>query len=427
MKISPILKNTVLLLAIVLLIILIFAYSKPLLNAINQPTVDANNNLSANNDTTLLLKGYEELQTLFPDQKLYPVKSTGFDYTLAEIGKKGFWCPDYYSFFKTNKLGETFYPDTLTNTPDDVPSFLAVDGMIFRYHRNRTKTLADHKGDPIIENWNNDYEFTWLTDKSGNALFKSQDKFYRYDNLTGQFFESELPSGDIEFLSFTNSYYSPLFLGYNTDITELERFEENGLIGYKNEDDEIIGANYKMSFGFSERVAALYNGNEIHLYNENGERLLENTRFVLPNSSGINLLGFYRLENGLMRVCVSDEKSENSYERTIFITGDDFLTPDDSEVISYSNGIFLLKNNDGYTYYTADGMNLNDNLYELARPFSEGLAVVQINGKKGMINALGELVISAEWDEICDCSGGVITLFDQETKWHIVNKISNDK
>ena len=429
MKINSILKHVLLILGIVLLVFLILYYIKPLLNIKNQPTVDKpllqNTKNEASADNKLPLRGYDELQVLFPD-KTFSLTKKSSDYVLAEISKESFWCPDYYSFFKANELGEIFYPDILSADKDDVSCFLPVNGNVFRYHRNRTKTLTSNDGSPIIENWNGAYEFTWLLDAEGRCIYENESSYYYYDKSTKSFIETSVPHGDFTFLEYSKGLYSPIMLGYNSDNTTFERFSENNLIGYRNGNETLIPAEYIMSFGFSENTVALYNGETVHVYNENGERLFEEYTLSLPPYTNTNLLGFYRCENNLMRIYVKGEGGLE-YEKTVFINGNIFLSPDTYSIMSYTNGVFLLKDEENkYSFYTSKGHFLNDEVYDNARPFSEGLAVVEKNGKKGVIDLKGEYVISPEWDEICDCSGGVLTLFKNDTKWHIVNKLEEN-
>ena len=72
---------------------------------------------------------------------------------------------------------------------------------------------------------------------------------------------------------------------------------------------------------------------------------------------------------------------------------------------------------------TSRGKFICEPTFTYARPFFEGLAVVgEEGGKKGMIDRDGNYVIEPLFDEITDCSGGVICLYDKSCGWQIINK-----
>ena len=69
----------------------------------------------------------------------------------------------------------------------------------------------------------------------------------------------------------------------------------------------------------------------------------------------------------------------------------------DGKHFSYNDGMITIEDNNGNHYYVnaATGTRLPNN-YETAYDFSEGLAVVKINGKKSVINKKGDIVFTEQ-------------------------------
>lgn len=435
MKNSPFLTNVILILLLLLSFAVIFAYTNK--SEYTPPQTITENTSSANNtkndisfeeyDTDVALMQYENVYNLYPDKEFKlssKVFQNGGNFILCKINKESFTSPEYYSSFKGNDTGDIFYPTDTTPTLDDKPSFISVNSQILNYRADRSKALLDNLGNTIFEDAQNEYAFTWLCDKNGDNVFEKDGLYYRFDSVACEFVETEIPAGDVDFLSFTKGYFTPALLSYNSDDTHLSRINKDGYVGYNEAETEIIPAKYKISFGFVNGFVALSDFETVHIYNENGERILEEFDLVLPEKSSVELLGYYRLRNGLMRICVLDEVTQEKIEKVIYITGEEYTFEKPYDVISYSDGIFLVKENGLYKYISTSGKPINSKAYTFARPFCEGVAVVaDENGKLGAINTRGILVIPFEYDKICDMSGGVMTAYSNENHWDIINKL----
>ena len=72
----------------------------------------------------------------------------------------------------------------------------------------------------------------------------------------------------------------------------------------------------------------------------------------------------------------------------------------DGKYFSYSDGMICVTDNDGkgHYYVNAETGDRLPNNYEIAYDFSEGLAVVKINGKKSVINKKGDIVFTEQND-----------------------------
>ncbi len=204
--------------------------------------------------------------------------------------------------------------------------------------------------------------------------------------------------------------------------------------GYEinGEDAKNVPNSYEMAHNYSEGFGCCYDkDNRVYFFNELG-RLRIGGLMVnadMYGSGDINderALGYYYFDEGLTRVTVKKYqkgKLVENYHTFINRKGEEFKTPADYSVYSYSCGRILLEKDGKFGYMTSRGKWICDPLYTYARPFFEGLAVVgEKDGKKGMIDKNGEYVIPPIFDEICDCSGGVITVYDREMGWQVLNK-----
>ncbi len=60
--------------------------------------------------------------------------------------------------------------------------------------------------------------------------------------------------------------------------------------------------------------------------------------------------------------------------------------------------------------------------YDFAWPFSEGLAVVEVNRKQGYINQSGEFVIAAQFDRAYEFSDGLARVRRMDGRYGFINK-----
>ncbi|MBR6603010.1 MAG: WG repeat-containing protein, partial [Clostridia bacterium] len=144
-----------------------------------------------------------------------------------------------------------------------------------------------------------------------------------------------------------------------------------------------------------------------------------------------NSKGYLYFDEGLVRV----RKLERDYtfRNLIYSDSDVLLYPDGSEfkipsgftLVSYSEGVLVLKGNDGkYGYYHKNGYWIAQPIYTEIRPFSEGLGVIGfLGGKKGVIDINGNIVIPFAYEYITAPSDGVLTLYSYEKGWKILVKM----
>lgn len=160
-----------------------------------------------------------------------------------------------------------------------------------------------------------------------------------------------------------------------------------------------------------------------------------NERFVEPLSRGIDALGSYYFDHGLMRLriqaydryhftdldmirIVSDE------DVLVYPNGERFNIPAGYRLISYSDGILLLEKDGLYGYLTNTGAWILQPEATDAKPFLEGVAVVQMEGKYGAINTDGEYVIPCKYEYVSNVSSGTLVAYSEQDGWEIYQKMA---
>ncbi len=197
------------------------------------------------------------------------------------------------------------------------------------------------------------------------------------------------------------------------------------------EDARDVITSYKKAFNYSEGFGCAVDAQDrLYFFNEEGRLRIGGLSVIMFYGCSDVLdersLGFYYFDEGLTRATKKNYfrgKLVSEYQVFIDREGDEFKTPADYSVYSYSNGRILLEKDGKYGYMTSRGRWLCAPEFTYARPFFEGLAVVgDLNGKKGVIDRDGKYVIDPMFDEITDCSGGIICAYSSECGWQIFNK-----
>ena len=188
--------------------------------------------------------------------------------------------------------------------------------------------------------------------------------------------------------------------------------------------------------------------NEMRVINEAGQEMFSsrknylsdegwyaNERFVEPLSRGIDALGSYYFDHGLMRLriqaydryhftdldmirIVSDE------DMLVYPDGTRFNIPVGYRLISYSDGVLLLEKDGLYGYMSTTGVWILQPGAEDAKPFLEGVAVTEKNGLYGVIDTNGNIVIPYKYDYISNISSGIMVAYSEEDGWEIYQKMT---
>lgn len=166
------------------------------------------------------------------------------------------------------------------------------------------------------------------------------------------------------------------------------------------------------------------------LYLDERNRRPATEAYYLPETFGIESLGMFTFDHGLMRIrrCLYDYKEEWELirERDILIQpdGTEFKIPQDYKLRGYSSGVMLLEKNGYYGFLDYTGKWIAQPIYTYAQPFIEGLAVIGFtSGKRCMIDNKGNIVLPFIYDHISNASSGVITAYSSDG-WSIFNKMS---
>ena len=241
-----------------------------------------------------------------------------------------------------------------------------------------------------------DYPATEIASYNGKAevkYFPSYDQ-YRFFNVTTQ-------------KNYIGTRYQYAF-----------NFSSNGLAVVMRVDGEvkIINTSAKSSLGSS----AWYIFPGTSNYVENG--------YKLPDTLGIESIGCTGFDNGWLRLRIqAQSRMNNSYgtivedvHKLINAEGEYFDIPEGYTLEGYSNGVLLLSKDGLYGYYSIKGYWIAHPMYDYARPFIQGLAVVGYeNGTVGMIDTEGNVVIPFVFTHISDASSGIITAYVEGTGWNV--------
>lgn len=215
-----------------------------------------------------------------------------------------------------------------------------------------------------------------------------------------------------------------------------------------------IGGVYNAAFNFSEGYAVAANDkNEVTVLTSSGrpafltKEILRNNvnrnvyelrLCVMPASFGIESMGHFYFDHGLVRV--REQRLEYydylyrnrktviyDIEKAYRTDGTEFPIPYSYNIISYSNGVFLLEKENKFGFMDYTGAWIAQPVYTEASTFSEGLATLTLsNGKMGMIDTAGNIVIPFRYDYISSVSSGIIAAYSESGGWSLFQKMQTE-
>lgn len=166
------------------------------------------------------------------------------------------------------------------------------------------------------------------------------------------------------------------------------------------------------------------------LYPPERNRRPATAAYYLPETFGIESIGMFTFDHGLMRIrrCVYDYYKERELVRDEDILirqdGSVHMIPQDYRLAGYSDGVMLLEKNGFYGFLDYKGRWIAQPIYTYAQPFVEGLAVIGFaSGKRCMIDTEGNIVLPFIYDHISNASSGVVVAYSS-SGWSIFNKMS---
>ena len=245
------------------------------------------------------------------------------------------------------------------------------------------------------------FSFPYTRTKSGLPVFQIDEDYYIFNSETQDFEKIDSTEQNILPIAADLPSY------YGSDTSFSARFY--------SENDR----------GFCEFYDSA--GNVIFNSKNNDVRI----EYTLPDTNGPESIGFYFFDDGY--ILVRRVQHYNTYswriiesDRTILLSPDGTQAeiPEDYTIVSYSNGVMLLEKNGFYGYMNTKGEWIAQPIYSFAQPFYEGLAVLGFqDGKIGMIDTEGNIVLPFAFDYISNCSGATITAFSDALGWQIFSKM----
>ena len=236
----------------------------------------------------------------------------------------------------------------------------------------------------------------------------------------------------------------------NSNILIIERTLELIRYAYGAADvdyPDSLDYDYAKAYNFSEGRAAVVDDNGILRYiNAAGDVVIDGTGTKMVTASRYitteyaqplyrhseNSKGYLYFDSGLVRV----RKIERDYtfrniiysdsDVILYKDGSEFEIPHGYSLVSYSEGVLVLKGHNGkYGYYHKNGYWIAQPIYTEIRPFSEGLGVIGFEGgKKGVIDIDGNIVVPFAYEYITAPSCGLMTLYSYENGWKLLVKMA---
>lgn len=307
------------------------------------------------------------------------------------------------------------------------PHFYARMGFLFRKNEDGTESLFDADGQLIFETVPQDLTLLSARYKDGRPLFKRGKEYVCFDEEQRAFVPV---SYDERKDSNGFAYDYPVYVGRG-DTDDIVFVYTPNTVGCAKADapDELLVSGYREVFSPSEGFVVFVGKNQ--RLSVRSVSKLAMPQFIayslyLPDSRGEESMGYFYFDHGLMRArqkIVADDEVISDEEIVLSADGTVFSIPVGCKIVSYSDGVFLLEKDGLYGYYSHEGQWITSLSYTYARPFFEGLAVCgKADGKKCMIDVNGETVIPYYFDEIGDCSDGLIVGYSYETSWCVLRK-----
>ena len=364
------------------------------------------------------------------------------------------------------------------------PGLLLRNGYIIRDDGNGKLSLLDSNGVSVLTEYDESvFRLTELRTTDGRPVFTSSAwekqevkvPIYEKDEYSGRpiptgEYEPEPVEEDVEILTYYvldedekgNRKWLKVFedselltkvnrgltfdspLDYGESDCDLEAYSYGSRWGYRVKSTQVpvIYPYYKKAFNPRNGYAVAYDEFAFYIIDTKGnvvktinfdlpDVFVTFNEITIPDTDGIESLGCYYFSHGLTRVRIRENlrtyKAYNyiktgDYAALIDVNGEKFPIPTGYSLISYSDGVLLLKR-DGeelYGYMNYKGEWIAQPTYTYARPFISGLAAVGYSaGKSGMIDTEGNFVIPMSYQYVSDVSQGNIAVYDGTTGWEV--------
>ncbi len=310
----------------------------------------------------------------------------------------------------------------------DAPQLYARMGFLFRNNEDGTQSLFDANGRLIFEKIPEDMTLLSARDSLDRPIFKQGKKYLYFDANTQSFLPSDYdPEKDGRGLDIDHPEY---FGKTDTDVLVYIYTDTTVGCALAEKPNTLLVSGYADAFAPKEGFAVFVNKNgklSIRGVDALTRPLFSGYSLYLPESLGEESMGYFYFDHGLMRArlkIMSGKKVVSDEEIILKSDGSVFSIPPDYKVVSYSDGVFLLEKDGLYGYYSHEGKWICAPVYSYARPFFEGVAVCGYQGgEKCVIDTAGNCIVPFYYQEIGDCSGGLITVYSSQNGWNVLQKV----
>ena len=309
----------------------------------------------------------------------------------------------FYYLNESGSFVESDYNDDVENRGlyFDYPSWYgSTDSDLSRYYKNITTVFTDLDGKTTVK-----ATPKWLF-RSSAPDYDDPETVFRY-NWAYSFRENyAVVSTDIDWSYYHEKEEDGVTEEVSVTSKELRVVDKNGIYTFESR------KNYVSDLGWT-----------------------ANERYVDPLQKGIESIGSYYFDHGLLRLRVQ------SYDRYYFtdldsvkiVSDDDILVYPDGKKFNlpggyslkgYSDGMILLEKDGKYGYMNTSGAWVIQPELEEARPFVEGVAAMKKNGKWGMVDTQGKAVIPFIYDYVSDISSGNAAAYSPDSGWLVYQKMA---
>lgn len=360
-------------------------------------------------------------------------------YTRDREGRPLFYSPYSYTMTYPTELGE---PDEEGNQEWLQTATVRVDDKKYYYLGSDGRTFVESDYDDAVDGRGLYFDYPAYygnTDSRYNRYYKKITKVVtdlKWNttvlDLADWLFATEEPDYDDEETVFPYTRAYAMRGGYAAVMQDIHwdyynNVTENGVT--ENRYFEVVSNEMRV---IDESGREMFSSRKNYVSNEGWSA---NERFVEPLSRGIDALGSYYFDHGLMRLriqaydryhftdldmirIVSDE------DVLVYPNGEKYNIPVGYRLVSYSDGILLLEKDGRYGYLTNTGVWILQPEATDAKPFLEGVAVVQQDGLYGVINTAGDYVIPRKYDYISNISSGTLAAYSEKDGWEIYQKMA---
>ncbi|MBQ4354689.1 MAG: WG repeat-containing protein [Clostridia bacterium] len=201
------------------------------------------------------------------------------------------------------------------------------------------------------------------------------------------------------------------------------------------------------AFAFSEGRAAVTadeNRGSLYYLTESGYRAFANvstyinehnryvTEYLMPPlTHGLESVGHYYYDNGLVRArkqiidywyyeMRDKTRVVKDYDCLLRLDGTEVPLPAGFELEGYADGMAILSRDKRVGIYDVGGEWIAQPIYASATPYLSGLCVLKLlDGRVGMIDRLGNIVLPFTYDSISVVSSGLIAAYRAENGWTV--------